>query len=66
VGMIEGLYQRIIQEHSTAHGSQDMTCVAIGGLASLFSQDLSLMDHVNETLTLDSLAEIYTWLTRSI
>lgn len=65
VGMIEGLHQRISQELKELLGdSSKMTVVATGGLASLFSQDLPLIDHVNESLTLDSLAEAYVWLTR--
>ncbi len=55
VGMIEGLSSRICKEYS---GSK-ITTVATGGLSSVFAQDLPLIEHVNESLTLDSLALIY-------
>ncbi|MBS0272206.1 MAG: type III pantothenate kinase [Proteobacteria bacterium] len=62
VGMIEGLCARTCEEYRTFHGDADFTIIATGGLASVFSKDLDLIQHVNESLTLDSLAEIYIWL----
>lgn len=59
VGMIEGLCARIYQEYSISHGVTEFTIVATGGLASIFSKDLTLIQHVNKGLTLDSLADIY-------
>jgi type III pantothenate kinase len=55
VGMIDGLSTRLIAEYKP----QNLTFVATGGLSSLFANDLSLITHVNENLTLDSLSEIY-------
>lgn len=60
VGMVEGLIKRACDEYAKSYGPSDITVVATGGLSSLFSQDLPMIHHVNEHLTLDSLAEIYT------
>ncbi len=59
VGMIEGLATRTQEEYKTLYGSSELTFVATGGLSSLFSDELPIIQHVNESLTLDSLAEIY-------
>jgi len=59
VGMIEGLVKRTRQEYITSHGSADIKIVTTGGLSSLFFQDLSFVHYVNESLTLDSLAVVY-------
>jgi len=60
VGMIEGLADRVTKEFIEHFGKDKLTFVATGGLSSLFAQDLPLISHVNESLTLDSLAEYYT------
>jgi len=59
VGMIEGLSSRLIEEYRLRFKGDNLTFVATGGLSSLFAQDLPLISHVNESLTLDSLAEYY-------
>jgi type III pantothenate kinase len=59
IGMIEGLVKRTCQEYIQTYGPADIKIVTIGGLSSIFFQDLSFIHFINENLTLDSLAVIY-------
>lgn len=54
VGLIEGMITRIGAEFG-----QSMTVVATGGLASMFAHVVKGIDHTNDHLTLQGLAEIY-------
>ncbi len=54
LGLIEGMVQRIEQEFG-----QEMTVVATGGLAPLFMDATSAIDHLDPDLTLRGLLEIH-------
>jgi type III pantothenate kinase len=54
VGLIEGLLNNITREM----GEKPMV-LATGGLAPLFAQNIKLIDHVDDQLTLNGLFEIY-------
>lgn len=54
IGMIEGLVSRIRKEYGA-----DMTVVATGGLAPLFSKATDVIQHVYPDMTLRGLLEIY-------
>lgn len=54
VGLIEGLVNRISEEFGQA-----MTVVATGGLAPLFVEATSVIQHLDQDLTLRGLLEIY-------
>jgi type III pantothenate kinase len=54
VGLIEGLLNNIAREM----GEKPMV-LATGGLAPLFAQNIKLIDHVDDQLTLNGLFEIY-------
>jgi type III pantothenate kinase len=54
VGLIEGLVARIRVEHGTP-----MKVIATGGLAHLFERDLSVIEHVDDDLTIKGLMLIY-------
>jgi type III pantothenate kinase len=54
VGLIEGLVQRI-----TAEFGQKMLVVATGGLAPLFAEATTVINHLQSDLTLRGLLEIY-------
>ena len=54
VGMIEGLVRRIKDEFGS-----EMTVVATGGLAPLFNEATSCINHLDSNLTLRGLLQIY-------
>lgn len=54
VGLIEGLVQRIEEE-----AGEKMTVVATGGLAPLFAESTTVINHLDADLTLRGLLEIY-------
>ncbi|HIJ63495.1 MAG TPA: type III pantothenate kinase [Rhodospirillaceae bacterium] len=54
VGLIEGLVRRIEEEMG-----EKMTVVATGGLAPLFAESTSVINHLDPDLTLRGLLEIY-------
>jgi type III pantothenate kinase len=54
VGLIEGMITRIKAEFG-----KPMTVVATGGLAPMFASAVKGIDHVNDHLTLNGLAEIF-------
>jgi len=54
VGLIEGMIKRIKTEFG-----QPMTVVATGGLAPMFADVVKEINHLNDHLTLQGLAEIY-------
>lgn len=55
VGLIEGLCKRIGEERDTP-----MTVIATGGLSPLFAKGTDVIDHVDDSLTMRGLVEIYT------
>lgn len=59
IGMVKELIERTRQEYRQTYGPGAMVVVATGGLCTLVAPDLPLIDHVDENLLLDSLAEIY-------
>ncbi len=54
IGMIEGLVNRIREEYAA-----EMTVVATGGLAPLFSEATNVIDHVYPDMTLRGLVEVH-------
>ena len=52
--LIEGLVNKIEKEHAS-----DVTVIATGGLATLFSRETKIFDHVDLDLTLAGLLDIY-------
>lgn len=54
VGLIEGLIERIKAEYG-----QEMSVIATGGLAVLFTQASTAIEHVDQDITLRGLAQIY-------
>ena len=54
VGLIEGLCKRIKSERDTP-----MTVIATGGLSPLFAKGTDVIDHVDDSLTMRGLVEIY-------
>lgn len=54
VGLIESLIHRISNEMTTKP-----TIIATGGLASLYARDISSIKHVDDTLILKGLIEVY-------
>ena len=55
ISLVEGLIDRII----TSTGKK-MTVIATGGLAAIFSQSISGVDHHDPDLTLKGMVSIYT------
>lgn len=64
IGMVKELIERTRQEYVSTYGPADLKVVATGGLCTLIAPDLPLIDHVDENLLLDSLADIYTEICR--
>lgn len=61
VGMIEGLLQRLREEHAAGNtDGQQLPAIATGGLAGLFAAHLSGITAVDPDLTVRGLFEIYT------
>jgi len=54
IGLIEGLIERIVGEFG-----HKMTIIATGGLAPLFTEATSVIEHLDLDLTLDGLVEIH-------
>ncbi len=54
IGLIEGVCQRIIQEHR-----KDMKVIATGGLSPLFAAGTKSIDVVDDSLTMRGLVEIH-------
>lgn len=54
IGLIEGLCKRIREERDAP-----MTVVATGGLSPLFAKGTDVIDHVDDSLTMRGLVEIY-------
>ncbi len=54
VGLIEGVCNRIAEERATP-----MTVIATGGLSPLFAKGTGVIDHVDDSLTMRGLVEIY-------
>lgn len=59
IGLIRELTSRIQEELKAFYGSSKITVVATGGLSSIFSQDLPMINHVDEDLTLKGLVRAY-------
>lgn len=59
IGMVKELIERTCQEYAAVYGPGDIKVVATGGLCRTVTPDLPSIQHVNENLLLDSLAEIY-------
>ena len=54
VSMIEGLVSRVKEEVG-----RPCTVIATGGLSALFKHATSVIDHIEEDLTISGLLEIY-------
>ncbi len=61
VGLIDGLLHNIIEEL----GVKPLV-LATGGLAPLFAQNITLIDHIDDHLTLTGLYEIYEYLEKRV
>jgi type III pantothenate kinase len=54
VGLIEGLVKRLSEEHGN-----NLTVIATGGLAGLFTEATDCIDHSDPDLTLRGLLSVY-------